>query len=224
MNAEQLITALDATLADRQLLDHPFYLRWEAGSLEPGEISAYAAQYRYFETALPGLLRGLLSRLDPGTATDLVLQNLADEEANPEPHVLAFARFADAVGAGNAPATPATDKLLDTYRSLSVSSGAEGLAAVVAYEMQAPAIAASKSNALRRHYGIDEQGTYFWDIHATLDLDHARWGIEALVALDVPASRVIGAARAAVDAWWGFLDDRESAPAPRMANSDWRYL
>jgi len=43
-------------------------------------------------------------------------------------------------------------------------------------------------------------------------------------ALDVPASRVISAARAAADAWWGFLDDRESAAAPRMANSDWPYL
>jgi pyrroloquinoline-quinone synthase len=213
MNAEQLTAALDAALADRQLLDHPFYLRWEAGKLEPGEIGAYAAQYRYFETALPSLLRGLLSRLDPGPATDLVLQNLADEEANPEPHIVAFARFADAVGAGHAPATPATDRLLDTYRSLSVSSGAEGLAAVVAYEMQAPAIAASKANGLRRHYGVDEHGTYFWDIHATMDLDHARWGIAALVALDVPASRVTSAARAAADAWWGFLDDRESVEA-----------
>jgi pyrroloquinoline-quinone synthase len=213
MNADQLTAALDAALVDRQLLDHPFYLRWEAGKLEPGEIGAYAAQYRYFETALPSLLRGLLSRLDPGLATDLVLQNLADEEGNPEPHVVAFARFADAVGAADAPATPATDRLLDTYRSLSVSSGAEGLAAVVAYEMQAPAIAASKANGLRRHYGIDQNGTYFWDIHATMDLDHARWGIEALAALEVPASRVTSAARAAVDAWWGFLDDRESAAA-----------
>jgi pyrroloquinoline-quinone synthase len=213
MNADQLSRALDAALADRQLLDHPFYLRWGAGKLEPGELGAYAAQYRYFETALPSLLRGLIARLDPGPATELVLQNLADEEANPEPHVAAFARFADAVGAANTPATPATDRLLDTYRSLSVSSGAEGLAAVVAYELQAPAIAASKANGLRRHYGLDEHGTYFWDIHATMDLDHARWGIEALVALDVPASRVTSAARAAIDAWWGFLDDRESAIA-----------
>ena len=37
MNAEQLTAALDAALADRQLLDHPFYLRWEAGKLEPGD-------------------------------------------------------------------------------------------------------------------------------------------------------------------------------------------
>jgi pyrroloquinoline quinone (PQQ) biosynthesis protein C len=211
MNADQLRAALDAALADRQLLRHPFYLRWEAGTLQPGELGAYAAQYRYFETALPDLLRGLLSRLDPGPAADLVSQNLADEEGNPEPHVAAFARFAAAVGAESAPATPGTEHLLDTYQSLTASSGAEGLAAVVAYEMQAPAIASSKASGLRRHYSVDATGTYFWDIHATMDVDHAQWGIQALAALDVPERRVVGAARAAADAWWAFLDDRESA-------------
>ena len=211
MNADQLRATLDAALADRQLLAHPFYLRWEAGTLRPGELGAYAAQYRYFETALPGLLRGLLGRLEPGPAADLVSQNLADEEGNPEPHAAAFARFADEVGAEGAPATPGTERLLGTYQSLTASSGAEGLAAVVAYEMQAPGIASSKASGLRRHYGIDAIGTYFWDIHATMDVDHAQWGIEALAALDIPASRVVGAARAAADAWWAFLDDRESA-------------
>ncbi len=211
MNTDQLRAALDAAVADRQLLTHPFYLRWEAGTLQPGELGAYAAQYRYFETALPSLLRGMLSRLQPGPASDLVSQNLADEEGNPEPHVAAFARFADAVGAENAPATVGTERLLDTYQSLTASSGAEGLAAVVAYEMQAPGIASSKASGLRRHYGIDETGTYFWDIHATMDVDHAQWGIEALAALDLPERRVVGAARAAADAWWSFLDDRESA-------------
>jgi pyrroloquinoline quinone (PQQ) biosynthesis protein C len=213
MNADQLRAALDAALADRQLLTHPFYLRWEAGTLQPGELGAYAAQYRHFETALPSLLRGMLSRLQPGPASDLVSQNLADEEGNPEPHVAAFARFADAVGAENAPATVGTERLLDTYQSLTASSGAEGLAAVVAYEMQAPGIASSKASGLRRHYGIVETGTYFWDIHATMDVDHAQWGIEALAALDIPERRIVGAARAAADAWWAFLDDRESAVA-----------
>lgn len=211
MNADQLRAALEAGLADRQLLQHPFYLRWEAGTLRPGELGAYAAQYRYFETALPSLLRGLLGRLDPGPASDLVSQNLADEEGNPEPHIAAFARFADAVGADGAPPTAGTQRLVDTYQSLIASSGAEGLAAVVAYEMQAPEIASSKATGLRRHYGIDATGTYFWDIHATMDIDHAQWGIEALAALDIPERQVVGAARAAADAWWAFLDDRESA-------------
>lgn len=213
MTPDQLQADLTAALSDRQLLTHPFYRRWEAGTLGPDELGPYAAQYGYFEAALPGILRTLLSRLEPGAAADLVRRNLADEEANPEPHVTMFAGFADAVGSRETPSSDATESLLRTYGDLVASSAAEGLAAVVAYEMQAPAIAASKADGLRRHYGLDEQGTRFWDLHATMDDDHARWGIEALAALDVPESRLIGAARSAADAWWAFLDDREAAAA-----------
>jgi pyrroloquinoline quinone (PQQ) biosynthesis protein C len=159
------------------------------------------------------MLRALLARLEPGSAADLVQRNLSDEETNPEAHVAVFAGFADVVGAGDAPPRAATDRLLDTYRQLIESSAGEGLAALVAYEMQAPAIAASKASGLRRHYEIDAAGTRFWDIHATMDDDHARWGIEALVAMDTPSSKLIGAARSAADAWWAFLDDREAAAA-----------
>jgi pyrroloquinoline-quinone synthase len=214
MTPDQLQIHLTAALIDRQLLTHPFYRRWEAGTLGPNELGAYAAQYRHFEEALPGILRVLLTRLEPGSAADLVRRNLADEESNPEPHVTMFAGFANAVGSLDTPPSDATESLLRTYRDLVASSAEEGLAAVVAYEMQAPAIAASKADGLRRNYGIDAQGTRFWDLHATMDDDHARWGIEALAALDVPGSRLVDAARSAADAWWAFLDEREVAATP----------
>jgi pyrroloquinoline quinone (PQQ) biosynthesis protein C len=213
MTPDQLQASLTAALLDRRLLDHPFYRRWEAGTLQPGELGAYAAQYRHFEAALPGILTSLLAQLEPGPAAELVRLNLADEISNPEPHVALFAGFANAVGAPDDAPTDATDGLLRTYQELIESSPAEGLAALVAYEMQAPAIAASKASGLRRHYEIDESGTRFWDIHATMDQDHARWGIEALAELGAPEDRLIGAARSAADAWWAFLDDREAAVA-----------
>jgi pyrroloquinoline quinone (PQQ) biosynthesis protein C len=81
--------------------------------------------------------------------------------------------------------------------------------------MQAPSIAASKAAGLRRHYEVDADGTRFWDIHATMDQDHARWGIEAVAALGAPGDRLVRAARSAADAWWAFLDDREGAAAVR---------
>ena len=97
MSPDQLEADLTAALADRQLLTHPFYRRWDAGTLQPGELGAYAGQYRHFEAALPGILRVLLTQLEPGRAADLVQGNLADEESNPEPHVDVFAAFADAL-------------------------------------------------------------------------------------------------------------------------------
>lgn len=215
MTPDQLEVSLRAALVDRQLLDHPFYRRWEAGTLQPGELGDYAAQYRYFEASLPGILRTLLGRLEPGPAAELVERNLSDEESNPEPHVALFAAFASAVGAGDAAPSDATRRLLTTYQDLIESSAAEGLAALVAYEMQAPSIAASKAAGLRRHYEVNADGTLFWDIHATMDQDHARWGIEAVAALGAPEDRVVGAARSAAEAWWAFLDDREGAVAVR---------
>jgi pyrroloquinoline-quinone synthase len=219
MTPDQLHGEFVAGLADRQLLEHPFYLRWEAGTLDRDDLGAYAAQYRYFEAALPGFLRAVLDRLEPGPAMDLIRGNLTDEESNPEPHVVLFEGFAEAVGAVETAADGGTRQLLDTYRNLTESSAAEGLAAVVAYEMQAPSIAASKADGLRRHYGIDPAGTKFWDLHASMDEAHARWGIEAVAALHPPTSLVLGAARSAADAWWSFLDAREAAVSVRDATN-----
>ncbi len=118
MSPDQLEADLTAALADRQMLTHPFYRRWDAGTLQPGELGAYAGQYRHFEAALPGILRALLTQLEPGRAADLVQGNLADEESNPEPHVDVLAAFADSVGSSDAPASPATLGLLAAYRWL----------------------------------------------------------------------------------------------------------
>jgi pyrroloquinoline quinone (PQQ) biosynthesis protein C len=214
MPADQLHRALIDALRDRRLLDHPFYTRWEAGSLHPGELGAYAAQYRHFETALPDMLQRLLPQLSDGAARMLIAENLADELGNPEPHVGLFDGFAIAVGApAAAPATPATTALLDTYAACIDEGGAQGLAAIVAYEMQAPEIAASKAAGLRRHYGLDASATRFWDLHATMDERHAEWAVEALAALPAAPETVLVAARRAADAWWSFLDEREAAAA-----------
>jgi pyrroloquinoline quinone (PQQ) biosynthesis protein C len=208
----ELTAELTAALTGLQLLKHPFYRRWEAGTLNPGELGAYAGQYRHFEASLPATLRRVLAQLDDGPAADLVRRNLADEESNPEPHLALFDRFAEAVDAP-AEAAPAatTQALLDTYRRLTYASGAEGLAAVAAYEVQAPAIAASKAEGLRHHYGLDDAATRFWDVHATMDNDHADWAISALAGLPANPLRVIDAAREAAAAWWTFLDGREAA-------------
>jgi pyrroloquinoline quinone (PQQ) biosynthesis protein C len=206
-----LAAELDRALSGLQLLKHPFYQRWEAGALHPGELGAYAAQYRHFEASLPTTLRSLLTRLDDGPAAELVRRNLADEECNPEPHVALFEKFAEAVGAPpDAAPSAATQALLDTYSRLIEAGGAQGLAALVAYEVQAPEIASSKAAGLRRHYGLDDRATEFWDVHATMDRDHAAWAIDALATLPAPASAIVNASRTAAAAWWAFLDDREA--------------
>jgi pyrroloquinoline-quinone synthase len=201
------------TLEDRRLLEHPFYRRWEAGELAPGELAAYAAEYRHFESLLPEVLETIVAGIDDPDARALVQANLDDERGVPAPHLELFDTFAEAVGAdtGAAPA-PASARLVERYRDAAASGSAVGLAALVAYEIQAPAIATSKGDGLRAHYGLGPSATAFWDVHGAMDADHASWALDALaeVSAGTPDPVVGDAVRSAADAWWAFLDEREA--------------
>ena len=90
------------------------------------------------------------------------------------------------------------------------------LAGLAAYESQASAIASSKADGLRRWYELDATGTAFWDVHATMDADHAEWATDALDQAGADPGQVERSARRAADAWWALLDEREAA-APSSA-------
>ena len=77
---------------------------------------------------------------------------------------------------------------------------------IAAYEVQAGAVATSKSAGLTEHYGLDEHGTRFWDVHAAMEADHATWSLDAL-ARSARARRLAAAGAAA---WWAFLDERDA--------------
>lgn len=208
--------ALAAALDGRMLLTHPFYLRWEAGELSPVELAGYSSQYRHFEAVLPRLLSDLSEQLTAAgsaEAAGIVSTNLDDELGNPRPHLELFDNFVAAVGGSPAEPTPATDTLTSTYTALVHESAIAGLAGLAAYETQASAIAGSKAEGLRLHYGIDDDGTAFWDVHASMEADHGDWIVDVLARLEARPGEVEAAARRGADAWWSFLDDREAEAA-----------
>lgn len=208
----EIDSVLDEVLRDRRLLAHPFYRRWEAGTLERSELAAYAGQYRYFEAALPDVLEHVVARIADPVARGLVQSNLDDERAVPAPHLELFEGFARAVGAPSwAEATPATAALVDLYTSVADESPVAALAALAAYEVQASEIAASKADGLRVRYGVSDVGTRFWDVHSGVDEVHGAWMVEALASLAPDPDDLQRASSAAAAAWWAFLDDREAA-------------
>jgi pyrroloquinoline-quinone synthase len=211
-----LRTEIDAILVevlrDRRLLAHPFYRRWEAGTLERAELAAYAAQYRHFEAALPDVLAQVVAQVDDPTARRLVQANLDDELGVPAPHLELFEGFAEAVGAPTGvDATPATAALVGLYASVADESPVAALAALGAYEIQASEIAASKADGLRARYSVTDAGTRFWDVHSAADEAHGDWIVEALAAVAADPDEVRAGAGAAAAAWWAFLDEREAA-------------
>jgi pyrroloquinoline-quinone synthase len=215
MHPQPIDEVLAEAIVGRRLLTHPFYRRWEAGSLSEGELAAYAEQYRHIEQELPVTLAAIAVALPAGRARDLVEANLADELGTPEPHVQLFESFARAAGATpDAPATPSTAALLAVVRTTAANDPVAALAMIAAYEVQAADIAASKGDGLRRHYGFDEEGTAFWDVHRTQEVDHAGWSMEALADLEADLDVVQAAATVSADSWWLFLSEREElAPA-----------
>ncbi|HEY1650470.1 MAG TPA: iron-containing redox enzyme family protein [Acidimicrobiales bacterium] len=215
MHTQRIHEVLAEAIVGRRLLAHPFYRRWEAGTLSEGELAAYAEQYRHIERELPVTLSAIASALPEGRARTLVEANLSDELGSPEPHVQLFESFAKAAGAApDAPATPSTAALLALVRTAAAHDPAAALAMVAAYEIQAADIAASKSEGLRRHYGMSAEGTQFWDVHSTQEVDHAGWSMEALTELGADPDLVQAAAIVSADSWWLFLSEREElAPA-----------
>lgn len=217
MHPDQVHDVIADALTGRRLLEHLFYQRWEAGGLSEGELGAYAEQYRHIERALPAVLRAVAQQLPDGAARDLVAANLADEEAVPEPHVTLFESFAGAVGArADVAPTAATAALVALQVSAAGTDPVSALAMIAAYEVQAGAIATSKSAGLAEHYGVDGHGTRFWDVHAAMEADHATWSLDALALLATDEAALSAAAGAGAQAWWAFLDER-TALAPALA-------
>jgi pyrroloquinoline quinone (PQQ) biosynthesis protein C len=211
MDIAAVQAALDSALVGKRLLEHPFYRRWEAGALAPGELAAYAEQYRGIERALPEALLGIVEGLPEGPPRELVAENLADELGPPRSHADLFESFAEAAGARRcAPMTAATAALVDLELQAARRDPISALAVIAAYEVQAAGIATTKAEGLRQHYGLDAAGTEFWDVHSTLEADHAAWSIAALAALAEDPDQVVRPARAAAEAWWSFLDEREA--------------
>lgn len=206
---DNLQAIMDSVLRDRKLLSHPFYRRWEAGQLTNAELTSYAEQYRYFEEMLPTFLERLGGGLPEGRARDAVLANLSDETTPPS-HLELFEQFAQSFGATPAPISGAMRNLVDSYSKVLEQGPCAALAGLWAYESQGAEVADSKADALLRHYGAGSEALAFWDIHGSVEGDHARWTFEALETFEPDVHEVEEAVRLIGDAWWAFLDERET--------------
>jgi pyrroloquinoline-quinone synthase len=211
-----LISTLDGIIAERSLLKHPFYQAWSEGTLPIEKMREYAKQYFHFEAAFPTFLSAIHSRCESPSVRQSVLENLWDEEYGPDNHVALWLRFCEGIGVSEEEArasTPnaETQALIDGFGSVCFTkSPAEGLAAMYAYESQAPEIARQKIAGLARNYGIDDERTVsFFRVHQEADVAHSSAEREALLASvrsDQERAAVVEAVRVAADRLWLFLD------------------
>jgi pyrroloquinoline-quinone synthase len=175
-----ILDRIDAQIAARHLLTHPFYLAWTRGELRRETLADYAAQYYQHVAAFPTYLSALHARCDDQPTRRQLLANLMDEEAGDPNHPQLWRNFAASLGLSpneletTAP-WPETTALIETFRQVCrEQSLAEGLAALYAYESQIPAVSESKIDGLVRHYQFSDPESYrYFSVHIEADREHA---------------------------------------------------
>jgi pyrroloquinoline-quinone synthase len=192
-----LIARLDAVRARRNILEHPFYTRWERGELAREELSAYAGEYRHAVVALAGAA---------AAAAPIAGEAHAREERE---HVALWDAFAADLDADldRAP-TPETERCASAWTA--AADPLEALAILYAIEAGQPEVSETKLRGLVDHYGFEErgEGTAYFRLHATRDHEHAAESRELLEQHAEPADedRLIAAAESALDGNWALLD------------------
>ena len=223
MTRDEFLTALDAIVAEKHLLKHPFYQLWSQGKLTRENLREYAISYYPHVAAFPTYVSGVHSGCEDAVLRQELLENLIEEERGSENHPALWRRFAAALGANPtdlaaAPRTPeVAEAIAEFRRATHDGSVAEGLAALYAYESQIPEVSKTKREGLGAFYGIvDEDATRFFSVHEEADVWHRQVEREALGRVaDTPEARAeaLDAARRCCDALNRALDGvmRENA-------------
>lgn len=213
MAIDKVSRILDERVGGWPLLEHPFYKAWTAGTLTKTDLAFYSTQYWRQVEAFPGYLEAIASRLGPGRARDVVTDNLRDEVDGD--HARLWVDFSESLGVSrdeldrSAP-EPETRACVSQFDSAAQKAPLPfALGMLYGYESQTPAVATTKAEGLRRHYGIDGDGTRYFELHGQLDVLHAgelAGAIEDVASDDSDLSRAAAGAEAGARAVWGLLD------------------
>ena len=187
-----LIERIDEARARWNVLEHPFYARWERGELTQQALSFYAGEYRHAVAALANTAAAGGSE-----------EHAAEERA----HVDLWDDFAAALDAplDRAPTAETTE----CAESWTCDDRLEAAAIMYAVESSQPEIARTKLRGLVDHYGFTagSRGTQYFELHAERDEEHA--STSAAVLREAPADdadRLVDAATAALKGNWQLLD------------------
>lgn len=142
---------LDAVLEKWNLLQHPFYQAWSAGTLPVDALQVYAREYGDFIATLPRAWETL---------------NDAETAEEEREHAELWTDFTAALGGFTSPAS-----LLQTLNLVRASdalfaSRASALGALYAFESQQPATTQSKLDGLKTHYQLPQGVEPYFEVHS----------------------------------------------------------
>ncbi len=215
--------AIDAKVAARAMLSHPFYQAWTDGTLPLDTLRQYARQYFHHVESFPRAVSAVHSACPDRDGRRMLADNLAEEEgieAGKQDHATLWLMFAGGLGESEdavraQPLNAETHALIDTFRKLSRQSYAAGLGALYAYESQFPGVAGAKIEGLIDRYGISDEPTLrFFRVHESADVEHSAVCRELLDRLsDAEREEAIAAGEELASALWNFLSGVERSAA-----------
>ena len=212
---------IDAAVASRAMLKHPFYQAWTEGRLPVDTLRSYARQYFHHVEAFPRAVSAVHTACPDRDGRRMLAENLAEEEgieAGKQDHATLWMMFACGLGENEEAVrgqalNAETQHLIDTFRRLSRKSYAAGLGALYAYESQFPAVATAKIDGLIERYGVsDEETLRFFKVHQSADVEHSevcRGLLDRLPEAD--RAEALAASEELADALWGFLSGVEAS-------------
>jgi pyrroloquinoline-quinone synthase len=216
MTTEEFLRQLDEIVSERHMLQHPFYIMWNEGTLTKEMLKQYAIEYYHQVKAFPTYVSATHAKCDDMVVRQMLLENLIEEEHGPDNHPELWMRFAEELGATREEINarrflPATRASVRIIKELSGRDNpAEGLASLYAYESQIPEIATTKIAGLKKWYDLEtENALKFFEVHEHADEIHRTVTREALARMcqtEEQKQTALDAAREAADAFNLLLD------------------
>ncbi len=210
---------IDAAVAARAMLSHPFYQAWTEGRLSLDDLRGYACQYFHHVEAFPRAVSAVHSACPDRAGRRMLAENLAEEEGlgeGKQDHATLWMMFAEGLGAssGDVAGVELNDEtraLIETFQRLSARSYASGLGALYAYESQFPGVARAKIDGLVERYGLTDEATLrFFRVHESADVEHSAVCRTLLDQLsEAERTEAVAAGEELAGALWNFLSGVE---------------
>lgn len=216
MTTAEFLQKLDEIVSERHMLQHPFYLMWNEGTLTVDMLREYAKEYYHQVHLFPTYVSATHANCEDMEVRQMLLENLIEEEHGPDNHPELWLRFGGALGVSREEMKerrylPHTRESVRILKELAGRKNAyEGLAALYAYESQIPEISTTKIAGLKKWYNLDTKDALeFFAVHEHADEIHRIVTREALVRMcetDQQKQAALDAAREAADAFNLLLD------------------
>lgn len=197
------LTDLDALIAARSLLKHPFYQRWSRGQLTQGDLQTYVKEYFHLVQRVPSFVTSIRDRITDQKKRAEVEQNRVEEQE----HIALWEDFAESLGvtreelSAYVPSRKTQEAMLEMDR-LSRESEESGVAAMYALERELPEIAQTKKDGLCRFYNLTSSRAHrYFDEH----LKEAKH-LHVWQSFTITAEKAIPAAEGSMDAQNKVLD------------------